>query len=135
MAATTVTAVHNAFRDLAVTGVTNLLLPPASLTTAVLPCKWVDSLSVQSDRLRAKTITGHRVFRCRVVIAMSPRTQDTHSQQWTDTLAMVDTFKAALEGMTNPTNGLLRYTVTANPYLEDWGFGLTADIEAEEFVA
>ena len=95
--ATTLASFYATYKDMALTGVTNLDEAPLKVTTAELPCKWIDSIGMDEGPLRAKGAGGERTLRGRVVVAVAAAGQDTHTNRWADALAMVDTLNAGIK--------------------------------------
>jgi hypothetical protein len=130
---TTLATFYDTFKDLDLRGVRNLGAPPTAtdLTTAKLPCKWVDSFVVEESPARSKGAGGERVLKCRVVVAIWSLAQGTHAKRWSDTIAMVDTLNAGIKTVCakNAT-----WTVEATPvFSEGWGYAVVAPIETPEW--
>ena len=130
---TTLATFHNTFTDLNLKGVLKLAVPPTAtdLESAKLPCKWVDSLTIEEAPARAKGAGGERGLKCRVVVAMWPLAQGTHARRWSDTLTMVDTLNAGIKSVCDNTTS---WTVEATPnFWDGWGFAVVATIETSEW--
>ena len=130
--ATTFADFYSAFADLAVTGVTSLSEPPLSVTTAKMPCKWVDVASMGGAPFMAKAIGGWPTLTCRVVVLMKPIGQDRNATRWSDALAMMDTLNDAITGMTYPCAGTLSWEISVDPNFGDAKyFAVIATVEGE----
>ena len=89
MAATTFATWYAAFRDLSLTGVTNLNEPPLDLTGVKLPAKWIQTAGMDGAPFKTGVLNGWPAFRCQVVIVIKPLGQDRHPTRWSDAAAMV----------------------------------------------
>ncbi len=95
---TTYAGFLNGLRDLAVTGVTNLQEPPASLNAADLPAKWVQLPVGKEPAMTFGYNGGWTRFKADVVVALTPAMQGTQNQNWVQAVAMLDTLTTALRG-------------------------------------
>ena len=127
--ATTFATFYTTYKDLALTGVTNLDEPPLSLTTAQCPAKWVDSGGLDEAPLRAKGVGGDRTLRGRIVVAMAPVGQDTHASRWSDTWTMADTLNT---GIKTVASRAASWTIDVNPNFAERYFAVVATIEEPE---
>ena len=130
---TTLATFYDTFKDLDLQSVRNLDAPPTAmdLTSAKLPCKWVDSFVVEESPARAKGAGGERVLRCRVIVAIWALVQGTHAKRWSDTIAMVDTLNTGIKTVCDKTTS---WTVEAMPGFSDgWGYAVIATIETPEW--
>lgn len=123
--ARTAAGLYAVFRDMSLTGVTNLDEPPRKLETAEFPCKWVHSARIEDVPTHAKGVGGERSVSCTVVVAVGVQGQDTHAQRHSDMLAMVDTLDAGIkaEGLRG-----VSWTVEANPAYGDVYMAAVAEI-------
>ena len=130
--ATTLATFYATYKDLALSGVTNLDESPLSVATVKLPCKFIDSASIEEGPLRAKGTGGQRVLRCRVVVLVAAAGQDLHSSRWSDTVAMADTLNAGIKTVGKRSK---TWTVNAMPnFNEGAWFAAVATIEEPEGV-
>ena len=129
---TTATAFYASLYGLSLSGVTNLATPPIG-APAVIPCMWIDSVSMENGPEPRGQVGGTRVLRARVVVLVEANAQDTHANRWTNTVAMADTLDVALAGMTNPIGGPLKWAIVASPNFNGY-FAVTADCEGQEWV-
>ena len=125
---TTLATFYATYRDLSLTSVTNLDEPPQDVTTAQLPCKWVDTVGVDEAPLRAKGVGGERTLRARVVVAVTPAGQDRHADRWSDALAMVDTLNAGIKTVASRPS---RWSMDVDPNFNGY-FAVVAAIESPE---
>lgn len=134
---TTLATFYAAFKDLSVSGVTNLDEPPlTSMALSVrLPCKFVDISGLDEAGLTLKALGGSRTLRCRIVILMGIPGQDRHANRWSDTLTMVDTLNTALLAMTAPHQTKnMSWEMNATPDFDGSGyFAVTATVTAQEW--
>ena len=131
---TTLATFHDTYRDLVLKGVRNLGAPPTAmdLTSAKLPCKWVDSFAVEEAPARAKGAGGERKLRCRVVVAMWALAQGTHAKRWSDTTTMADTLNAGIKTVCDNTTS---WTLEATPnFWDGWGYAVVATIATSEWI-
>lgn len=119
---TTAATFYASFRDLSLTGVTNKNEPQLEVPSALLPLKWVDSVSLDDKDLLAKRMGGDKVIRCRVVVLVEAPGQDRHANRWSDTITMMDTLEAAMVAMTRPSQGMLEWTIEATPSFDGSGY-------------
>jgi hypothetical protein len=126
---TTLNTFYTTYRDLALTGVTNLDQPPLSLPSAKFPCKWIHTVGLDEAPLRAKGVGGARTLRCTLVVAVGVMGQDTHANRWSDMLAMVDTVNAGIKTVASRS---ATYSVDANPGFAEMYFAVVATIEQSE---
>jgi hypothetical protein len=136
VAAITLATWYAAFRDLALTGVTSLSNPPtdADLSTAHVPCKWVDSVGLEEGPLRRGALGGDRTLRARVIVVTDLLGQDRHAGRWTAALAMVDTVNTGLKTLGATIGYTARWTITIEPMLWDVAMAVVADIECPEYI-
>ena len=130
---TTLRAFYDTYKDLDLQSVRNLEYAPTpmDLTTAKLPVKWLDSLTVEESPARAKGAGGTRILRCRVVVAISAVTQETHNRRWSDTITMTDRLNAGIKSVCDKTTS---WTVEAVPnFWDGWGYAVVATIETSEW--
>lgn len=108
----TAAALYAVFRDMSLSGVTNLNEPPRDVKSASLPCKWVHSYRIEDQPLHARAVGGNRTVTCTVVVCVGAAGLDTHAQRHSTMLAMVDTLDAGIkaEGLRG-----VGWTVTADP--------------------
>ena len=130
---TTMASFYSTLSDLSVTGVNNLDNPPVfnDLSTANIPCKWVDSLTVEDGPLIARDVGGDRTLRARVVVVTDAIGQDRHAQRWSAARTMSDTLETALQTLTGVYQRI-SYTVEVDPALWDGWYAVTAAIELED---
>lgn len=130
--ATTMSTFYTTFKNLALSGVTSLSQPPTlnDLSTARMPCKWVDSANIEEAALRARGTGGERSLTCRLVVVVSPHGQSRHEKRWSDTLTMVDTVNAGIKTVASKSTA---WTVTADPMFLDGFFAVVATITTTEF--
>lgn len=121
----TAASLYGVFRDMSLTGVTNLNEPPRKLDTANFPCKWVHSVRIEDVPMHVRAVGGERTVSCVVVVAVGVQGQDTHAQRHAAMLAMVDTLDAGIkaEGLRG-----VRWTVEANPMYADTFLAAVAEI-------
>jgi hypothetical protein len=131
---TTLATFYDTFKDLKLQSVRNLEYAPTplDLTNASLPCKWIDSLTIEEAQARAKAAGGERVLRCRMVVAVQAVTQETHDRRWSDTIAIVDRLNAGIKTVCDKTTS---WTVEAMPnFWDGWGYAVVATIESSEWI-
>jgi len=132
MAATTLATFYAAFRDLSLSGVTNLNEAPLNVPSAKLPCKWVQLSGMDGSPFIVGQLGGWPTLRCQVVVLMNPMGQDRHATRWSDAVTMVDSLNAAIVGMTNPSKGNLSWSIDLQPNFADSGyFAVVATVEGE----
>ena len=130
--ATTLATWHAAFRDLALTGVTNLDEPPVDFKTAVIPCKFVDSMGFDEAPLHRARIGGDQTMRCRVVVVTDVSGQDMRKNRWADALAMMDTLNTGIQTLGSTLGFGLRYSVECDPWFrEGQAFAVVATVEGD----
>jgi hypothetical protein len=130
MAATTFAAWYAAFRDLTLTGVTNLPEAPLDLPSAKRPGKWVDVNGMGGGPFMVRKTGGWPTFTCRVVVLMEPWGQGRHATRWSDAVAMMDTLNSAITGMTSPVKGTLTWSISLEPDFSGY-FAVVATVEGE----
>lgn len=132
---TTAAAFYAALHAVSLSGVTNIETPQLG-QQPILPCKWIDTLSLRESSAH-KGLGGDTTWKFRIIVLVAACGQDTQANRWSDMIAMVDTLRAALRAMTNPTSGTLEWTVDASPsFGQPDGpkyFAVTADCEAAEW--
>lgn len=129
--ATTLATFYANYQSLALSGVTNLDESPLSAPSVRLPCKWIDSVGVDEAPLRAKAVGGDRTFRCRIVVLVAAKGQDTHGNRWTESLAMVDTLNAGIKTVANRGKS---WSIDIDPNFAEAYFAVLATIEEPESV-
>ena len=130
MAATTFAAFYAAFRNLSLTGVTNLAEAPLNVPSVKLPCKWVQVAGMDGAPFIVGKIGGWPTLRCQVVVLMQPMGQDRHATRWSDAVTMVDTLNDAITGMTKPVKGTVSWSIELEPNFADSGyFAVVATVE------
>jgi hypothetical protein len=127
---TTLSAFYTTYRDLSLTGVTNLDQPPQSLPSAKFPAKWIHTLGIDEAQLRAKGVGGERILRCTLVVAVGVMGQDTHANRWSEMLAMVDTVNA---GIKTVASRHASWEVRAVPNFAEVYFAVVAEIVTPEW--
>ena len=127
--ATTFTTFYQRYRDMSVTGVTNVDIPPMMVNTAKFPCKWVHTCSIAEAPMRAKAVGGDRILRCTVVVVTGAMGQDTQGGRWSTMLAMVDTLNSAIKTASDRTT---QWEVAAVPNYADEYLAVVAEIEQPE---
>lgn len=127
--ARTAASLYGVFRDMSLTGVTNLDEPPRKLETATFPCKWVHTARIEEGPMRARGVGGERAVSCTVVVAVGVSGQDTHAQRHSAMLAMVDTLNAGIRA--TGVRGI-RWSVTADPAYGDIYMAVVAEIAESE---
>jgi hypothetical protein len=128
--ARTAASLYGVFRDMSLTGVTNLNEPPRKLDTAQYPCKWVHTARIEEGKMRAKGVGGERLVSCVVVVAVGVAGQDTHAQRHAAMLAMVDTLNAGIKA--TGVRGI-SWAVEANPAYGDIYMAAVAEITEAEW--
>jgi hypothetical protein len=132
MAATTFATWYAAFRDLSVTGVTNLTESPLDVPSAKRPCKWVDVVGMGGGPFVVGKTGGWPTFTCRVVVLMEPWGQGRHATRWSDAVSMMDTLNGAITGMTKPVKGALSWTMSLeSDFVGSGYFAVVATVEGE----
>lgn len=128
MAARTASSLYGVFRDMSLSGVTNLDEPPRLPTSAQFPCKWVHTARIEESPMRAKGVGGNRNVSCVVVVAVGTQGQDTQANRHAAMLAMVDTLNAGIKA--TGVRGI-RWAVEANPGYLDLYLAVVAEITEE----
>lgn len=133
--ATTLATVYAALHALSLAGVTNLAEPPlGNLPSVRMPCKWIDTCTLEDVPLRAKATGGGVTMSLRVVVVTGAPGQDRHANRWSDTITMVDTLRAGIKAMAVPVGGPLSVTYEATPNFDDTGyFAVVATVSALEW--
>jgi hypothetical protein len=127
---TTLATFSALYRSLALTGVTSLTTPPLKLDTASMPAKWVDTVGIDEDQLRAKGVGGERTLRCRMVVVVAVMGQDTQAERWADAQAMVDTVNAGIKTVAEDTT---LWRINLVPNFGDVYLAVVAEIEQSEW--
>ena len=126
---TTASTFYGVFRDLALTGVTNINQSPMSLPSVKFPCKWVHSARIEESQLRGKAIGGDRTLRCVVVVVVGTAGQNTLSTRHADMLAMVDTLNAGIKTVAGDRSS---WSVEADPNYGEIYLAVVAEIAEQE---
>jgi len=123
--ARTAAGLYAVFRDMSLSGVTNLNEPPRKLESAQLPCKWVHTARIEDEPTHARGVGGNRSVSCVVVVCVGAAGLDTHAKRHSTMLAMVDTLDAGIkaEGLRG-----ISWTVTADPGYGDIYMAAVAEI-------
>lgn len=130
---TTTATFYTALQSLSVSGVTNLDNPPTlnDLSTANIPCKWVDSIGYDAAPLYARDIGGDRMLRARVVIVTDAIGQDRHAERWSAARTMMDTLETAIQTLTGIYR-LSTYSVDVDPAFWEGWYAVTATLEVTD---
>jgi hypothetical protein len=137
MAALTLATWYEALRDLKLTGVQNLLVPPtpAGMSAMHPPYKWVDAIGIEEEPLRRGALGGTRTLRARVVVVTDLIGQDLQPVRWEAALAMVDTLNAGIKSLGSTIGYTARWNVIIEPMLYDMAVAVVADITNPEYRA
>lgn len=127
--ATSLATFYTTYKNLALTGVTSLDEPPLDVSTADMPCKWVDIVGMNEAPLRAKGVGGDRTFRGRLVVLVAARGQDRQAGRWSDALAMVDTLNAGIKTVADRSAS---WSIDVDPNFAEGYFAVVASIEESE---
>lgn len=124
----TLATIYTALSDLSLSGVTNLDEPPIALETAILPCKWVDSVGIDESPLHRGSMGGDRKHKARIVVVTDALGQDTQGARWAVALAMADTLNAGIKTLGATIGYTTTWTLTVEPMFQNY-LGVMAVLE------